>query len=132
MRHNSVGHKRGNPPSSNGAALPRLLALLLLAAGCQGDVAPPAEAPTVVELRFDRFEPAELTVGVGTTVRWVSASSRFHTITPDAETQPGAWTGAPISSAGQVFEHRFDVAGRFAYHCSPHRGEGMSGVIVVE
>lgn len=135
MRQNSDPQKRGSPHNLRGAAFPRLARLTLLfplVAGCQRDAARPAEPPTIVELRFDRFEPAELQVKVGTTVRWVSASSRFHTITPDAETQPGAWTGAPLSSTGQVFEHRFEVPGRFPYHCEPHLGEGMSGLIVVE
>jgi plastocyanin len=40
--------------------------------------------------------------------------------------------GTPVSGIGEIFEHTFDVPGVYRYHCEPHLGDGMRGVIVVQ
>ncbi|MCL6500143.1 MAG: hypothetical protein K6U07_08990 [Firmicutes bacterium] len=65
-------------------------------------------------------------------VRWVNDAEIFHTVTPDDPAQPGAWPATSTSRRGTVLIHVFTQPGRtYAYHCEPHRGLGMTGVIRV-
>lgn len=78
------------------------------------------------------FSPADLTIYVGTTVRWVNDANIFHTITPDGHTE---WSRATVNTAGDEFTHTFDTVGEFPYYCEPHGGpggQGMSGTITVQ
>jgi plastocyanin len=86
----------------------------------------------VVEVKMTsglRFEPADLTIAPGTTVRWVNASSLFHTITPDGHSE---WASASVNNQGDTFLHTFNSAGDFPYYCQPHRSAGMTGTITVQ
>ena len=60
------------------------------------------------------FEPVDLTVRQGDVVRW-RVLSGSHSTTSNT----GVWDSAEME-AGQVFEHRFDQAGVYAYYCKPH------------
>ncbi|NIP80310.1 MAG: hypothetical protein GWM90_14230 [Gemmatimonadetes bacterium] len=89
-------------------------------------------AGNVVEITLTsglRFDPAEVTIEPGTTVRWVNGASIFHTITPDGHSE---WTRATMSSQGEVFTHTFDATGSFPYLCEPHESSGMTGTITVQ
>jgi plastocyanin len=69
------------------------------------------------------FEPAELTVSVGTTVTWTNNDPTAHTVTGDGydigTLEPGA-TGT----------RTFDTAGTFDYLCAIH--PSMQGSVVVD
>ena len=80
-----------------------------------------------VEMVGNRFEPDELEVTVGTTVRWVNVERRSnHDIYfPEEEI-----------ASGRIFpeeswERTFDEAGTYEYYCQPHENRGMHGVIRV-
>lgn len=96
---------------------------------------PPPPPPGIVrEVRLLdsslRFDPAELTIAPGTTVRWVhQASSIFHTVTPEGHSE---WQARGRNSQGIVLEHTFQSAGEFPYFCEPHRSVGMVGAISVQ
>lgn len=83
-----------------------------------------------ITLAGTSFSPDDVTIAPGTTVRWVAANG-VHTVTPDDPGQSGVWADRGLS-AGQSFEHTFDVTGTFDYHCEPHQSLGMVGRIVVE
>lgn len=87
----------------------------------------------VQEIRLSgvSFSPSEVTISVGTTVRWV-VDAGTHTVTPDNPDQPGAWTGTGNLDSGQSFSYTFSQAGTYDYHCAPHRSQGMTGRIRVE
>ncbi|MEF8826344.1 MAG: plastocyanin/azurin family copper-binding protein [Halapricum sp.] len=93
------------------------------------------------------FDPAELTVSVGTTVTWGFASAGHNvSCRPDNnervalpdEADPFASYGAEESPEGSVvprnetYEHTFDVEGEYVYVCIPHVSQGMVGTIHVE
>lgn len=89
-----------------------------------------------------RFEPAEQTVPLGSTVVWVNSSSVQHTSTDDpskaadkshAVLPPGAqaWDSGNIDP-GKSFQHVFNVPGTYHYFCMPHEAAGMLGTIVVQ
>jgi plastocyanin len=91
-----------------------------------------------------RFEPADLMIKVGTTVKWVNTSGEDgprHTSTDDAEWEtpqtpavlpPGAekWR-TPFLQNGQSATHTFKVPGKYQYFCETHGPYGMVGTITV-
>lgn len=77
----------------------------------------------------NRFDPSEVTISVGTTVRWVTDTNTLHTITPSGHSE---WQRQEMSSAGQTFSHTFQRSGEFDYFCEPHESVGMTGTITVQ
>jgi plastocyanin len=93
------------------------------------------------------FEPAELTVTAGDTVRWGFASAGHNVscrpgdseaVELPADAEPFASYGPDESSTGstvprgETHEHTFDVVGRYVYVCIPHVGRDMVGTVRVE
>ncbi len=92
----------------------------------------------VVEIRLagTQFDPSDVTIAPGTTVRWINTESVFHTVTPENTSQAGVWQRATTNAPGVVLEHTFNVAGQtYRYRCEPHSVNfttGMVGVIRVQ
>lgn len=114
-------------------------AVLALGASCGDDDPTGRDAPTVevavtdesnANGGFGAFQPAEVRIRAGDRVRWTQAGSVPHTVTDGIR---GAATGRfdeVVVDAGDTFEHTYDDAGTFPFHCRPHFG--MDGVVVVE
>ncbi len=89
-----------------------------------------------------RFDPAELTIKVGTTVRWINRSEPRHTSTADPEWEvpqapvilpPGAETWqTPFLRENESATHTFTVPGMYQYFCQTHGPYGMMATIMVE
>jgi plastocyanin len=62
------------------------------------------------------FQPAELTVAAGTTLRWRNDGDRVHSVSAD----DGSFDSYDIRP-GSRWAHRFDTPGEYRYHCAPHR-----------
>ena len=96
---------------------------------------PGAPAPVQIQLRNDggnnRFEPANLTVPLGTTVTW-SWVGGFHDVTPTGN-PVFTPSGAPVPSPN-AYSHTFSSPGTYLYFCSVHgsANSGMRGTIVVQ
>jgi plastocyanin len=118
-----------------GVRLVALAAALLACGG--GDDGPPTDpggsTDVVITLTADaRFSPSDVTIDPGTRVRWTSATSELHTITPDNAQQVGVWARATSSATGTVLTHTFTASGQtYTYHCEPHLALGMIGTIRV-
>ncbi len=109
--------------------------------GCGGGSGP--DPRNVVKMTSAmRYEPAQITINAGDTVRWKNSSIMSHTVTADpalakkagdAELPPGA---QPFNSGmiglGKVFDHTFTVPGAYRYFCIPHEMHGMVGVVIVK
>jgi plastocyanin len=98
-------------------------AVCLLAALVAG-----VRAQTVVEVRIEsyRYDPAEVSIKAGDSVRWLNGEKRTsHSILFPAE---GGRESERIFP-GETWERRFDRAGRYEYRCGPH--PEMKGVVVV-
>ena len=93
------------------------------------------------------FEPAELTVSVGETVKWGFPSSGHNVccrpddssnvrLPGDADSFASYDTGespqATFVPLGDTYEHTFHVPGTFSYVCVPHVGQGMRGTVRVD
>ena len=87
----------------------------------QADDGKPAAA--TVELKPTTFEPAEVTVKVGESVRWTWSGGVQHDVEGDD-------FKSKLQSKGQ-FDHTFDEAGTFEYKCNVHPTT-MKGTITVE
>ncbi|MEA2446914.1 MAG: plastocyanin [Actinomycetota bacterium] len=119
-------------------------ALLCLAlSGCSSD-----DPNTISMTAARRYDPATLTVQVGSTVTWTNKSNEAHSVTAyESKIPEGAeyFSSSGYDSeeeardhieklltAGKTYSVRFDVAGTYQYFCIPHEDQGMTGTIVVE
>jgi plastocyanin len=86
---------------------------------------PAGSAATGVAIAGFSFQPATITIPVGTTVEWTNSDSTGHTVTAD----DGSFKSDRLGS-GATFSRTFATAGTFAYHCSIH--PSMTGTIIVQ
>ncbi len=121
-------------------ALVLMLALGLLA------VAPgSAQAATVEVLMGSNkgalvFEPATVTIKVGDTVKWVNNVAFPHNVVfdkvpgGDKELAAKLSNKALVNAPKAVVERSFaDLPpGEYTYYCTPHRGAGMVGKVIVQ
>ena len=76
------------------------------------------------------FNPATITITVGTTVTWTNKTSAPHTVTSDDGTSFDSGNSNPIAANGGTFSFTFTKAGTFAYHCQIH--PFMKATIIVQ
>lgn len=83
----------------------------------------------VAEVRIEgyRFDPPELKVKAGTTVKWSNSEKRAsHSV---LWLGPGGFESERIFP-GESYQRRFDQPGTYPYSCGPH--PEMKAVVVVE
>ena len=91
---------------------------------------PPTATPTCpgstqdVSIGEYFFEPSNIMVNVGTTIRWTNTGSRAHTTTGDN----GEWNSGSLGNS-QTYTFTFVSTGTFNYHCDIH--PFMTGTITV-
>lgn len=88
----------------------------------------PVSAQQTVEVVVQnyRFEPAEVRIRPGDSVRWVNQEKRTsHSVQFSAEQGGESERFFPQES----WQRRFDAAGRYPYSCGPH--PEMKGVVEV-
>jgi len=90
----------------------------------------PALIIEVEIMNFD-FDPAELLVPLGATVRWTNQDAVMHTVTSGApgDADAGSVFDSPLLGNGDTFEHTFDELAEYTYFCRPHSGF-MSGYTI--
>jgi len=81
------------------------------------------------------FEPAELEIQPGTTVRWVWDSDN-HNVVAESTPEGADWSGteggdSETYNTGHEYSHTFEVEGDYEYYCTPHQSAGMVGTITV-
>jgi len=110
------------------------IASLLFVVGSLFITASPASADTVtVKMGSDGgqlvFEPKVVTIKVGDTVKWVNNKAFPHNMFDGHEELSHKKLAQKPKAE---LESTFNEAGEFAYYCSPHRGAGMAGKVVVQ
>ena len=101
-----------------------LLATLFLAA--------PAWAVDV-QMGYDGnliFEPADVTISAGETVRFVNNMLPPHNVI--VEDRPDLAHESLAMLPGEEFDITFTEVGDYTYWCAPHKGAGMIGTVHVE
>jgi len=75
------------------------------------------------------FDPPAVRVAVGTTVvwEWTGDGGQHNVVDED-----GGFESDLTAEEGHTFERTFEEPGTYRYACTPHRGVGMKGAIVVE
>jgi plastocyanin len=106
-----------NPPASGGA--PSAAPAASSAAACNN-----ISGSETVAIENFAFNPADLTVSVGSTVTWTNGDAATHTVSFDAGPDCGNVSGGASVSA------TFDEPGIYPYHCNIH--SSMKGTITVE
>lgn len=102
--------------------------------GGAADTSTPAGPTTVtVAVTSNVFTPAEVTIKVGDTVKWVWGGG-IHNVVSGLSCAPnGTFTsGAPTGDTSTVFSRTFDTAGTFDYYCEVHCTVGMTGRVIVQ
>ncbi len=103
---------------------------------------PAAQADEEIAITENAFDPAnadnaysprEMTVPVGTTIRWVNNDTQAHTVTSGTSNgtvaSPDGVFDSGFLNPGETFTYTFDETGVFDYHCTPH--PWMTGTITV-
>jgi plastocyanin len=95
----------------------------------------PAAAETVeVKMGTDGgmlgFEPKEITISPGDTVKWVNNKLAPHNVVVEGSTKLSH--KGLVFSPGDNFESTFNETGEYTYYCEPHRGAGMIGKVIVK
>src|SRR3954468_385613 len=93
-----------------------------------GTTTPPAAAAAAVEVKVNGhdFDPPEVTIKAGDTVRWVWVAGRHNVVSGASCTADGKFTSGSTEDVPTTFEHKFTEAGAFPYFCDPHCSIGMT------
>ncbi len=104
-----------------------VFSLLFILVFCISSVAV-AAGNDIAEVSIQKFKfiPAEITVKVGSKVRWTNKEKRqYHSVWfQDAGEKPSEYF-----FPDETYEHSFDKVGTFPYTCEPH--PEMKGVVKV-
>ena len=68
-------------------------------------------------------------IGIGQTVKWIP-TSKGHNV--EFIAAPEGFEIPKKSKNGKEVEMQFDIPGIYYYWCTPHKGMGMIGLVVVE
>lgn len=83
------------------------------------------EGGTVIDVSIRQMAfPARVESAPGVTVEWTNNDMVAHTVTAD----DGSWDSGSIAP-GATWRRRFEQAGDYAYHCTPH--PYMKGAVIV-
>ena len=74
------------------------------------------------------FNPANVTVTVGDTVKWQWLDGTHTTTSTSIPMGAGSWN-EPLDASHQMYFYVITVAGTYNYVCIPHQSLGMVGVI---
>jgi plastocyanin len=87
------------------------------------------------------FEPVDVQIGVGDTVRWINNGVLVHTVTFDPKQAIKAADvvlpagvaafGSADLNQDDTYSHTFMVKGTYKYVCKYHEVLGMTGTVIV-
>lgn len=81
---------------------------------------------SAVSIGDNFFSPSQLTVPIGTTVKWTNNGNAAHNVTSSGTSV----LSSPTLSRGDGYSFRFTSSGTYNYFCTIH-GQAMSGTITV-
>ncbi|MFB6126457.1 MAG: plastocyanin/azurin family copper-binding protein [Halolamina sp.] len=82
-----------------------------------------------------KFDPEELKVTPGTTVKWVWQGGG-HNVVAESTPEDADWQGTEggadqLYDEGYEYSHTFETLGTYEYVCTPHKSAGMVGTVEV-
>jgi len=135
--------KMVNKPIYLAASLLAILGVIAIGAStdnsvfAQSDKVQATIVPGASTLTDTAYSPNPIEAKVGQTVVWTNDDSAFHTVTSGTvgaadvgkAFDSGLAGPTALTAKGKTFEHKFDAAGEFDYHCTLH--PAMTGKIIV-
>ncbi len=99
---------------------------------CSNSTEPtPTPNTTEVSMVDNAFQPKNVTITAGDSVKWTNNGIRPHTSTSGTNGQPdGKWDSGAVQP-GKTFSHTFNAAGTYPYYCTFHYMAGMTGTVKV-
>lgn len=79
--------------------------------------------PVLVLIQFERFQPADLNVTMGTRVTWINLDTTIGCCDPGYHTVAftnGTSASSPVLMRFDTWAYTFDDPGTFDYHCTIH------------
>ena len=90
-------------------------------------------ASTTVAIKDFKFEPADVSVAAGESVRWENADQFLHTVTSGDTSgevnKPDGKFDKPLDGTGKTATVSFDEPGTYSYYCKQHNA--MNGTVTV-
>ena len=122
----SITVESGMTPGMSGQAMPGMSGMQSSPASASATPAdsPPPQGGTAVAITDFKFNPATLTVPVGTTVTWTNQDEEPHTIAA----KDGSFHSPGMDTHG-TYSFTFTTPGSYDYICSIH--PFMTGAVVV-
>lgn len=78
------------------------------------------------------FEPNHLVVQPGDTVTFLNRQEDSHNVVFERVPEGVDSIESPmLENASDTWSHTFTVEGSYSFHCHPHAGAGMSGMLIV-
>ena len=99
---------------------------MALMAGAASATEPAAAAAVQINIFNYKFDPASVTVSVGTTVTWTNKDEIPHTVASSDK----SFQGSAGLDTGDSYSYTFTKPGTYKYYCTLH--PFMTGVIVVQ
>jgi len=88
----------------------------------------------VVTVSSNVFTPADITIQVGESIRWVNTGG-FHNVNGSLDVYPDnpeGFSNGAASGDSWIYDFTFTIPGVYDYQCDPHVGFGMVGTVTVE
>jgi amicyanin len=122
----TISFQTGMTPGMSGQTMPAMSGMQSPPASASATPAdsPPSQGGTAVSISDFKFNPATLTVPVGTTVTWTNKDEEPHTIAA----KDGSFH-SPGMDTNATYSFTFTTAGSYDYICSIH--PFMTGTVVV-
>lgn len=76
------------------------------------------------------FNPNEIQVNVGDTIRWEWTGGSHTTTSLDIPEGAEVWDN-PLNSENQFYEYKVLIEGVYSFKCTPHQAMGMTGSFTV-
>ena len=108
-------------------------ALVVACSSNSGGTGPTPNPPgtTDVSMVNTTFQPKDVTIKVGDSVKWTNNDARPHTSTSGTNGVPdGKWNSGTLQP-GATYTHKFTAAGTYPYYCTFHYLMGMTGSVKV-
>lgn len=106
-----------------------LMAAALLT-GCGGDkAAAGGSKEVVVSLKSTQFNPKQIEIKAGQTVKWTNEDQVDHSVFEGEPDNPNPAFHSEEFGNGASFTHTFDKAGTYKIHCNSG-GHGLIGMVM--